>query len=168
MIADQLCSNLEAQSSAMLAMMQEATQDNNPPIVSNAPPESAANASVSVGDSIQLEILRLLREITRDRQGGATQPSRATQLSSRERNLTVSGDAEGGHSRIRKTQDNANFLGRTTDSYCWTQGGCNHDPKYCNRKAHGHKDAATKTNRMGGSNAFCRLTGGDRRRYTRK
>ena len=149
MLADQLRANLEAQSSAMLAMVQESTTDNNPPIVSNNPPAPAANASVSVGDPVQLEMLCLLREIALGRQ------ERAPRQNSRPSNSSASGDNEGGRSRIRKTPDNATFLRRATDSYCWTHGGCNHDSKDCNRKARGHKDAATRTNRMDGPNAFC-------------
>ncbi len=35
--------------------------------------------------------------------------------------------------------------------YCWTHGWCFHDGKECTRKAQGHQDAATITNRMNGS-----------------
>ena len=35
--------------------------------------------------------------------------------------------------------------------YCWTHGWCNHFGRDCCSKAEGHKDEATKENRMGGS-----------------
>ena len=36
--------------------------------------------------------------------------------------------------------------------YCWTHGLCNHISKDCKNKKEGHKDEATFTNRMNGSN----------------
>ena len=148
MLADQLRNNLQVQSSAMLVMVQDlAAQDNNPPIVDSSPPKPVAN--VYIGDSVQLKMLRLLREIARDRQGGSGWSS------SRAHNLAVSGDAEGGRGRTRKTLDNAIFLWHLIDCHCWTHGGCNHDSRDYRRKALGHKDAATRANRMSGSNAFC-------------
>ena len=35
--------------------------------------------------------------------------------------------------------------------YCWTHGWCNHFGRDCRSKAEGHRDEATKENRMGGS-----------------
>ena len=35
--------------------------------------------------------------------------------------------------------------------YCWTHGGCNHSSSECRKKATGHQDTASWTNRMGGS-----------------
>jgi hypothetical protein len=40
-------------------------------------------------------------------------------------------------------------------AYCWTHGGCTHASKDCRKKGDGHKDAATKNNRLGGSNSHC-------------
>ena len=54
----------------MLAIVQELLNtDNNPPTDDAPPPEPAANAAVK--DYFQLEILRLLREILWDHQGGS-------------------------------------------------------------------------------------------------
>ena len=97
-------------------------------------------------DSIQLEMLSLLREISRDRQGGLD--DRNGSGGRRERN--------GGRSRIRKPPDNASFIRRQADLYCWTHGGCNNVSGDCSRKANRHKDAVTKADRMGGSNEFCK------------
>jgi len=40
---------------------------------------------------------------------------------------------------------------RTYTKYCWTHGGCNHSSSECRKKATGHQDTASWTNRMGGS-----------------
>ena len=37
------------------------------------------------------------------------------------------------------------------NKYCWTHGCCNHHGNACDNKAPGHKDNATKTNKLGGS-----------------
>ena len=125
-------------------MMQElSAQDNNPPIDGRSPSEPAANATVE--KSVQLEMLRLLREIALDKQGG----------SGGSRGSAGSGGGEGGRSRIRKTPDNASFIRRMVSLYCWTHGGCNHLSKDCKQKELGHKDEAKIGKRMGGSNAFC-------------
>ena len=55
----------------------------------------------------------------------------------------------------RKTLDNATFPRNYTSKYCWTHGGCGHESQTCEAKATGHKDEATFSNRMGGSNAYC-------------
>ncbi|GFH49736.1 hypothetical protein CTEN210_06212 [Chaetoceros tenuissimus] len=43
---------------------------------------------------------------------------------------------------------------RRYTEYCWTHGACNHKSPECRNKAEGHKDEATKNNRMGGSTNF--------------
>lgn len=43
---------------------------------------------------------------------------------------------------------------RRYTEYCWTHGACNHKSAECRNKAEGHKDEATKDNRMGGSTSF--------------
>ena len=66
MLAERLRTNLQLQGSQMLVIVQEmSTQDNKPPADDAPQPEPAVNAGVQ--DSVQLEILRLLREIARDR-----------------------------------------------------------------------------------------------------
>ena len=145
MLAAQLRADLQVQGSEMLAMVQDmSVRDDIPPTDSRSPPEPAVNASV--GDSVQLEMLRLLRQIAGNRQGGSG-PSN--------RDSAGSGDASGGRRRTRKTPDNASFPRDQTSLYCWTHGACNHLSKDCERKALGHKDTAKLANRMGGSNAFC-------------
>ena len=128
----------------MLAIVQEiSTQDNNPP-TDNAPQlEPAVNAAVQ--DSIQLEMPRLLREISRDRQGGSGNHNGSGRR----------GEKIGGRSCIHKTPDNVSFFRRQTNLYCWTHGGCDHVSGDCSCKANGYKDAATKANCMGDSNEFC-------------
>ena len=115
MLAAQLRADLQVQGSEMLAMVQEMSIDDNPPTDSRSPPEPAANASV--GDTVQVEMLRLLRQIARDRQGGS---------GTSDRDSAGSGEASGGRRRTRKTPDNASFLRAKASLYCWTHGGCNH------------------------------------------
>lgn len=43
----------------------------------------------------------------------------------------------------------------TWEQYCWTHGRCNHPGSECKRKAPGHKDDATITNKMNGSTYAC-------------
>jgi hypothetical protein len=41
------------------------------------------------------------------------------------------------------------------NKYCWTHGLCSHHGRACRDKAPGHNDAATKTNKLGGSDWGC-------------
>jgi hypothetical protein len=41
------------------------------------------------------------------------------------------------------------------NKYCWTHGRCNHHGHGCRDKTTGHKDEATKTNKLGGSDWEC-------------
>ena len=50
------------------------------------------------------------------------------------------------------------FIRNHTDHYCWTHGACGHDSKDCKNKKDGHQDHATFTNKMGGSQSFCKPT----------
>jgi len=49
-----------------------------------------------------------------------------------------------------RSSGGSNRNGDTT-KYCWTHGGCAHLGIECRTKATGHKDAATRGNKMGGS-----------------
>jgi hypothetical protein len=46
---------------------------------------------------------------------------------------------------------------RNTSIYCWTHGGCGHTSATCMSKQTGHQDAATFTNKMGGSTNNCQM-----------
>jgi uncharacterized phage-associated protein len=46
---------------------------------------------------------------------------------------------------------------RNTSIYCWTHGGCGHTSATCLSKQTGHQDAATFTNKMGGSTNNCQM-----------
>lgn len=65
---------------------------------------------------------------------------RLQQLESRNTDTTTPNNETRRNPRIRR------FTG-----YCWTHGACNHTSAECRNKADGHKDEATKDNRMGGS-----------------
>ena len=51
----------------------------------------------------------------------------------------------------RRNRTNPSSSNPNQCKYCWTHGWCNHFGKDCRSKADGHKDEATKNNRMGGS-----------------
>jgi len=46
---------------------------------------------------------------------------------------------------------------RNFSKYCWTHGACSHSSAQCRMKKEGHKDEATKENKMGGSERFCNV-----------
>ena len=70
MLVERLQTDLQLQGSQMLAIVQEMSrQDNNPPTDDAPQSEPAVNSAVQ--DSVQLEMLRLLCEISRDSQGGS-------------------------------------------------------------------------------------------------
>ena len=96
----------------------------------------------SIQDTTQLQILQLLREIQKDMKENKKQRPQGSQGTQRP-------------NRNRKTRDNPTWTRSVTDKYCWTHGGCNHEGKDCTTKALGHKDEATKENKLGGSKAFC-------------
>ena len=135
----------------MLALVQEmANVDNNPPIDDvQLPPQFAANAAVQ--DTVQLKMLRLLREIAQDRHTGqGSQGGRGGQGGWDGRV-----GREGSRNRNHRTPDNANNSRRLIKVYCRTHGGYNHLSRDCTRKAQGHRDEAAMTDQMSGSNTFC-------------
>ena len=138
MLAEQLRVDLNNQQTEMLAMVQGLTQVEDEP---HMPREmEVANAATI---DVQHQIFELLRTM---------QEAQSTNT-----NTTNRGGNRNGTRRCRKTPDDASFPRQVTDKYCWTHGACNHKSDACNRKAPGHRDAATKENRMNGSNAFCNV-----------
>jgi len=99
-----------------------------------SPPTHAANSLV---DSTQLEILKLLRRIQLDMRA-----QQSAQPTYRPRVL-----------KATKTPDDAKPNRRYKGKYCWTHGACGHSSANCKDKAPGHKDGATKDNKMDGSKA---------------
>ena len=138
-IRQELQAQLEARDSKMYAVLQQIpglTDTSSSSEDSYEEPQEAVN-SLTAG-SIQLEILKLLRDIKSDlkTEKEDKQPTRPR--------------------RNRKTPDNQTRPARSLVSkYCWTHGACDHEGKECNRRAPGHKVEATKENKMGGSKAYC-------------
>ena len=152
MLAEQLRTDLQAQGNEMLALVQEMAAVNvNPPNEEVQPPQvPAANAVIQ--DTVQHEMLQLLRSIAANGNNGG-QSGRNGRVG---RNSRGGNGGRGNQTRVnRRTPDNAIFNQRITDLYCHTHGACNHASTNCASKARGHEDQATITNRMGGSNAFC-------------
>ena len=155
MLATQLRTTMDNQSSQMLAMIQDlVVTDNNPPNEEMPPPpptQQTANATAHT--DVQLEMLRILQEMRQEYAGHGGRGGRGAGRGGQ------SGRGQG-QRRNRRTPDSANFARLITDQYCHTHGGCNHISGDCTRKAVGHKDAATMQNRLGGSNAFCQPVAG--------
>jgi hypothetical protein len=145
MLAAQLRIDMDNRNNEMLAMVQ------NQMLVledSPAPSPETPCANIISHDSVQLEMLKLLRAIQNDLKNPSTPTS----------SQNPTHPAQGGTSRRnkpKKTPDEASFPRRTTDKYCWTHGGCNHSSANYSRQAEGHKADATFASRKGGSNAFC-------------
>jgi hypothetical protein len=141
MLAAQLRMDMDNRNNEMLAMVQSQI------IVPEEDPEPEnPSANIVSQDSVQLEMLKLLRAIQNDLRTPRTQTSSQT-----------ANPAQGGQPRRtkpKKTPDDASFPRRDTNKYCWTHGGCNHSSAECSRQAEGHKADATLTTRKGGSNAF--------------
>ena len=109
----------------------------------NAPTEAVSNVSDENMKTLMLMFKGLEHKMT----------TVETRLA--ERSTDTNGGGDGDRGTKRKTPDNPRFTRRTTTKYCWTHGGCAHAGKDCTRKAEGHQDTATFSNKMGGSKAFC-------------
>jgi hypothetical protein len=103
-----------------------------------------ANAAVSSVQQQMLEILQAMQaaQIAQSAPTGGQTANNSAESNPRRR-------------RNRRTPDDAAFDRQDKSKYCHTHGMSNHTSADCNRRAPGHKTAATFTNRMGGSNAFC-------------
>ena len=111
----------------------------------------AANAVIQ--DTIQVEMLRLLRDIATQNgnNGGRGGWGGRGNYGGR----GGYGGCGSNRNRNCRTPDNASFLRQMISLYCHTYGACNHISADCTSKAPGHEDLAMLINRMGGSNAFC-------------
>ena len=142
-IGNQLQSHLEDNNSKMLSVLQQIPGLSETSSSSEESQEEHAQTSNSVvTDNVQLEILKLLREIQVNLKPNKREPTRPTRPG-----------------RYRKTPDDAALTAtrprELTAKYCWTHGACDHEGKDCFRRALGHKEEATKENKMGGSKAYC-------------
>ena len=105
------------------------------------PVQHAANIS-STNYRMQIEMLRLLKELSAD--------IRATRDSTkRDRNGQV-------NQRVaQKTPNDGGKLHANISKYCWMHGACQHSSNTCRNKARGHQDHATFQDKKGGSLACC-------------
>ena len=104
MLAQQLCTTIDTQSTEMLAMLQDfaAIQDANPPVEAPSSPAPAANTVAQT--DVQLEMMRILQEMHqvygRGRRGFAGRGGKGGR----------GGRGYGNRSRNRRTPDNANLF----------------------------------------------------------
>ena len=148
MLASQLRADLNDQQTEMLAMVQNIVIQGLTPTqetpVEEHHAQQAANATIK--GNVQLQMLQIL------------QAMQVAHANGNGNQYNGSGNQNGGGRPPRankRTPDNAAFTRLDKSKYCHTHGACNHASSECNRKAPGHRNTATLTNRMGGSNAFC-------------
>ena len=98
--------------------------------------------STSTTNSVQLEMLKILQEMSREMKQSSNPRRIPNGPATRQRFGKKTPDDRVDPPRIQ------------TDKYCWTHGHCNHDGSGCKHPARGHKTEATKYDRMGGSNAY--------------
>lgn len=141
MLAQQLRSSLDQNNQDLLSYIQTAIDDCSQAHTAPStlpPPTQAVNAATT--DTVQVEILTLLRQMQQDMNcpptTNNTEPAPRTQ-------------------RGRKTSDDSTWRRRKTYQYCWTHGACAHASPDCKDKAPGHKDKTTFNERMEGANAHC-------------
>ena len=148
MLADKLRADLQMPGNEMLAMVQGFVESNinQPPEEELPQPAPAANAVIN--DSIQLEMLRLLRDMSSQNNAYPGRGGRGGRH-------VHTGRGTRGRRTGTRTPDNASFNRRVKTNYCHSHGACNHDSRDCTTPAPGHQNTATLDNRMGGSNAFC-------------
>ena len=145
MLAAQLRLDMDNRNNEMLAMVQTQLM-----VSEDSPDPAPENPSANIvsQDSVQLEMLKLLRAIQQDLRTPRTHTSSQNQTHPAQSGTTR-------RNKPKKTPDDASFPRRTTDKYCWTHGGSNHSSADCSRQAEGHKADATCAARKGGSNDFC-------------
>ena len=119
-----------------------------------SPPQPTANAAVQ--DTVQLEILRILRVMQQDMNHRDTNQD-GKRGYGHQNNGDKGGRADNSQRRNwnQKTQDDTSFTRCVTKKYYWTYGGCNHASGEYTSKAQNHKDVATIENCMGWYNDFC-------------
>jgi hypothetical protein len=102
-------------------------QENIPPV-----PTPVANATMSNGDTVQLQMLEIIKSLQNDVKALKAKPTN------------------------NSTTSNKTMRKRTNISkYCWSHGACTHSSTECNRKKPGHQDNATFSNKLGGSTYYC-------------
>ena len=148
--------------------------DENTPIHSNQSINTASN------DTIQLEILKLLREMRDDNNESRKRSKKNSGKENNNDNVNnnkndnknngrnSSRNNNGNNNKHRKNRNsnrnnnsNSNnnngssgFV-RDVSHYCYAHGACSHDSKDCFKQGNNHNDNATFANKMGGSTSYC-------------
>ena len=157
MLAEQVRRELATSNEEILALLQNLNQNTEspptqPPAAQTTPPTIAPVANATISDTVQLEIVRVLKEIKQGQTQAQPQASPSQQSGG-------GGQPGGGRRRRRgkKTPDDAanRFSRRVTTSYCWTHGACNHNGENCFSPHRDHDPLATFEDKRGGSCAFC-------------
>ena len=141
-LAAEIREELRESQMQMLALARNTTylEDDELNVHQEAQPSSQNNANAIMQNNIQYQTAELLQSLQKDLKL-LTEQLKGNQNPNKRPN--------------RKTPDNPTFTRTETSKYCWTHGACNHNSNECSRQATGHKKEATKTNKLGGSAAFC-------------
>ena len=150
-ISDDLRLQLHERDTQMLAMMQnmpglsQSSADSEDTVEDETPHhhsiQRAANVTSS-SDTIQLEMLRLLKELAMDMKQNRSAP-------------TDDRKSKGTNREPRKTPKEGGKFRKNISKYCWTHGACAHSSSDCPEPAKGHKATASFQNKMDGSLARC-------------
>ena len=150
-ISDDLRFQLHERDTQMLAILQnipglsQASTESEDTVEDETPHhhsiQRAANLASS-SDSIQLEMLRLLKELAMDMKHNRSVP-------------THDRKSKGTNRDPRKTPKEGGKFRKNISKYCWTHGACAHSSSECPEPAKGHKVTASFQNKMDGSLARC-------------
>ena len=135
----------------MLAMLQaipsltSSSTDSDDSQENELTPQYVSNVAANVassGDNVQLEILRILKELSVD-----IKSSRPVPYQDR--------GGQDFRRQTRKTPNEGGKMRKNISQYCWTHGACAHSSDSCPNKVKGHKSEATFQDKMNGSLARC-------------
>ena len=151
-ISDDIKLQLHERDTQMLAILQTIpalaqsstdSEDTSEDHQSDYHPTQVAASLTSSSDSIQLEMLRLLKELAMDIKYNCSVPNddRKTKESQRE---------------TRKTPKEGGKFRKNISKYCWTHRACVYSSSDCPDRAKGHKTTATFQDKMDGSLARCK------------
>lgn len=131
---EKVFSRITESENSIINAISTVTPTNSSDDISAMSSDKNEKANITMADKVQLEILKLLKDIKSD----MLKCTPATEDDGTKN--------PGGQKRRR----------RDIQFYYWTHGGGNHKSKDCHNKKDGHQDDATFQNKMGGSTLYCR------------
>ena len=129
-------------------------------------PRSNQAINRTSNDTVQLEILKLLREMRDDNNSNRNSNNNSNngRNSNNNSGRNSNNNNNGSNNNNRNTNNNNNsnnnnnrsskFV-RDVSHYCYTHSACSHDSKDCFKADNNHNNNATFDNKIGGSTAYC-------------